>query len=75
MHVGKRSDARIPGRCMQLADVRVRGQRPNDRMLSTAATYHEYAHVSGAYLLNQRPDFESLVAPGADADRADRRAR
>jgi hypothetical protein len=37
---------------MQLTHVRVRGQRPNDRMLPTAATYHEYPHVSGAYIAN-----------------------
>ena len=49
MHLGKRSDARIPGRRMQLANVRVGRQRPNDRMLSPARSNHKYAHVPGAY--------------------------
>jgi hypothetical protein len=35
---------------MQLADIRVRRQRPNDRMLSPARSNHKYAHAPGAYL-------------------------
>ena len=34
---------------MQLANVRVCGERPNDRMLSPARSNHKYAHVPGAY--------------------------
>jgi hypothetical protein len=52
MRLRELCDPRIPRRSMQLTHIRVGGQRPNDRMLSTAATYHEYAHVSGAYPSN-----------------------
>jgi hypothetical protein len=34
---------------MQLANVRVGRQRPDDRMLSPARSNHKYAHVPGAY--------------------------
>ena len=50
MRLRQPSDPRIPRRRMQLADVRVRGERPNDSVLPPAATNHKYAHASGAYL-------------------------
>ena len=34
---------------MKLANLPVRRQRPNDRMLSSARPNHKYAHVPGAY--------------------------
>jgi hypothetical protein len=41
---------------MQLANVRVRRERPNKSVLSPTATNHKYAHVPGAYPLQQRPE-------------------
>ncbi len=62
MRPGERSDARIPWRCMQLANIRVRRQRPNEGMLSPARPNHKYAHVPGAYPGNQcRPLSEVSV--------------
>ena len=49
MRPGERSDARIPGSGMQLANVRVGRKRPNNRMLPPARPNHKYAHVPGAY--------------------------
>ena len=54
MRPGERSDARIPGSGMQLANVRVGRKRPNDRMLPPARSNHKYAHVPGAYPCHQR---------------------
>jgi len=36
---------------MELADGRVRGQRPDNRVFPPAATDHKYSHAPGAYLL------------------------
>jgi hypothetical protein len=49
MRPGKRSDPGIPGCRMQLANIWVRRQRPNNRVLSPARPNHKYAHVTGAY--------------------------
>jgi hypothetical protein len=59
---------------MQLADLRVRRQRANNRVLSPAGPNHKYAHDPGAYPLEQRPERERLVTPRSDADGRDRRA-
>ena len=49
MHLRQRRDPRIPRRRMQLANVRVRGQRPDDRVFPPAPANHKYSHVPGAY--------------------------
>jgi hypothetical protein len=40
---------------MKLTDHWVRGQPPDNRMLSAAAADHKYSHAPGAYLLTKRP--------------------
>jgi hypothetical protein len=49
MRLRQPSNPRIPRRRMQLANVRVCGERPNDSVLPAAPTNHKYAHASGAY--------------------------
>ena len=68
MQLRKLRDPGIPRRRVELGDVRVRGQRSDDRMLPTAPANDKYSHVPGAYPL---PRYSS----GKRGERGARRGR
>ena len=43
----------FPGAAVEFADVRVRGQRPDDRVFPAAPADHKYSHAPGAYSLTR----------------------
>ena len=51
MQLRQLRDPGIPRRRMELADVRVCGQRSRDRMFPPAPANDKYSHVPGAYSL------------------------